>query len=171
MGAIEDLFSLTLPLTEILLRGSVVYLALFFLFRFLLRRDMGSVGLADVLFIVLIADASQGALVGEGTTISDGLLLIAVIAGWNHALDWLAYRYDFARRIIQAPTITLIRNGRVQEHNLHRQLISIEELKGKLREQGIDDVSMVKHASLEASGEVSVVKAERRHWRQAHVRP
>ncbi len=35
--------------------------ALTALFRFVLRRDAGSMGIADILLLVLIADASHGA--------------------------------------------------------------------------------------------------------------
>jgi uncharacterized membrane protein YcaP (DUF421 family) len=49
---------------ELVLRGSAVYLFVFALFRFVLRRDAGSVSIADILLLVLIADASQNAMAG-----------------------------------------------------------------------------------------------------------
>ena len=60
MGDIHfaELFGFSLPVGEIILRGSAVYWFLFILFRVMGRRDIGSVGLADILVIVLIADAA-----------------------------------------------------------------------------------------------------------------
>jgi uncharacterized membrane protein YcaP (DUF421 family) len=47
------------------LRGTVVYWFLLLVFRFVLRRDIGSMGVADLLFAVLVADASSNAMQGE----------------------------------------------------------------------------------------------------------
>lgn len=52
-------------LLEILLRGSVMYLMLFIIMRFVMKRQAGAVGLADLLVIVLIADVSQNAFSNE----------------------------------------------------------------------------------------------------------
>lgn len=58
-----------------ILRGTVVYWFLLLVFRFVLRRDIGSMGVAD-LFVVLVADASSNAMQGEYRTVSDGLVLV-----------------------------------------------------------------------------------------------
>ncbi len=50
------------PLLEIFLRGSLTYLALFFLLRIVLKRESGGMGVTDLLVIVLIADAAQNAM-------------------------------------------------------------------------------------------------------------
>ena len=47
------------PAWELILRGSAMYWFLFLIFRLVLRRDVGAVGVADVLLVVLVADASQ----------------------------------------------------------------------------------------------------------------
>ena len=55
-----------------IVRGSVVYWFLFLVFRFVLRRDVGSIGVADLLFVVLVADVASNAMQGEYRSISDG---------------------------------------------------------------------------------------------------
>ena len=49
------LFVPTVPLLEAFVRGSLTYLALFVTMRFLLKRQTGVIGIADLLVIVLIA--------------------------------------------------------------------------------------------------------------------
>lgn len=54
----EGVFSPEIPL-ELVLRGSLIYLALFALLRFVLKREAGAVGITDLLVVVLlIADAA-----------------------------------------------------------------------------------------------------------------
>ena len=73
------LFMPTTPALEIIVRGSVMYLALFAMLRFILRRETGSLGITDLLVIVLIADAAQNGMAGNYTSITDGLLLVITI--------------------------------------------------------------------------------------------
>src|SRR5262245_3726150 len=107
------LFRFEMNPLELVLRGSLMYALLFLLFRFVLRRDVGSIAIADILLLVLIADASQNAMAGGYTTVAEGCLLVATIAGWNYALDWASYHFKAVRRLVEAPPLPLVRHGRV----------------------------------------------------------
>ena len=75
-----------------MLRGTLVYWLLFLIFRFVLRRDVGAVGIADILLLVIVADAAQNAMSGGYDTFSEGAILVLTIVGWNWLLDFLSYR-------------------------------------------------------------------------------
>ena len=81
------LFAVNVSPWELIFRGSVMYWFLFLVFRFLLRRDVGSIGVADVLLVVLVADASQNAMTGGYTSVAEGIILVSTLVGWNYALD------------------------------------------------------------------------------------
>ena len=147
----------SLPVWEIILRGSVIYLSLVLLFRYVIRRDVGAVGVADLLVIVLIADASQNAMAGEYKTLADGLLLICTLLGWNLLLDWAAFRFPRIRQLVEADKLLLIDRGQVMKQNLRKEFITEEDLLAKLRGYGIDDVRDVKKAYLESDGDITVV--------------
>ncbi|MFT3848292.1 MAG: DUF421 domain-containing protein [Propionivibrio sp.] len=151
------LFSFSLHPLEIVVRGSAIYWFLFFLFRFLLRRDVGSIGIADVLLLVLIADAAQNGMAGEYKSIADGFVLIATIVGWNYLLDWACYRFAALRRLIEPRPLLLIENGRLRRDNLRREFITREELEAKLRENGVKRIEEVERAYLENDGEISLL--------------
>ncbi len=145
---------------ELVLRGTAMYWFVYLLFRFLLRRDVASIAIADVLLLVLVADASQNAFSGAYTTVSEGALLVATIAGWNYALDWASYRFKLVRRLTEAPPLPLIRHGRVLRANLRHEMLTLDDLYSKLREQGVEDVQQVKAAFMEADGMISVIRYE-----------
>lgn len=153
-------FGLSTPVVEIVVRGSAIYWFLFVIFRFVIRRDIGSVGVADVLIIVLVADASQNAMAGEYTSVTDGLILIATLIGWNVLLDWLSFRYRFVRRFAEPSTLLLVRNGRLILKNMRREFITEEELWTQLRKEGIEHLSQVKAVYLEPDGNFSVIRAD-----------
>ncbi len=153
-----ELFRFSLSPAEIVVRGSAMYWFLFFIFRFVVRRDVGAVGIADLLILVIVADASQNAMAGEYRSVSDGMVLVATLIGWNLLLDWLSFRFETFRRFADPPPIMLIKEGRLQKRNMRRELITDEELQSRLREQGVESVENVRYAYMESDGHISVVK-------------
>lgn len=152
-----ELFRLEQPPWQMVLRGTAIYWTLLIVFRFLLRRDVGSLGVADLLFVVLIADASSNAMQGDYKTIGDGLVLIFTLVSWNYLLDWASYHSPWVWRFLAPRPEPLVRHGHIVHRTLRRELITVEELMAKLREKGIDDLSEVRVARLEGDGELSVL--------------
>ena len=143
-----------------MLRGTLVYWLLFLIFRFILRRDVGAVGIADILLLVIVADASQNAMSAEYKTVSEGAILVLTIVGWNWLLDFLSYRIPAVRRFATPRQLVLVRRGVPQLRNLRREYITPEELQQKLREQGIEKLAEVKFAYLEGDGQISVIRED-----------
>ena len=160
MDHLVDLFRVELPVWEIVLRGSVVYLSLFAVFRFVVHRDVGAVGIADILVIVLVADAAQNAMAGGYGTISEGLILVATLIAWNVLFDWATFRFPAFARFAQPREMTLVRNGRYLRRNMRRELVTVEDIEAKLRGVGVDDVSKVARVTLESDGEITVVRKD-----------
>jgi uncharacterized membrane protein YcaP (DUF421 family) len=153
----HSLFVPSLHVGEIILRGTLVYLFLFFLLR-VLRREAGQIGISDLLVVVLIADAAQNAMGSEYRSLTEGAILVATIALWDYFLDWLSFRVAAVRRLLRPTPLLLIRNGRLQRQNMKREKIQEEELMGQLREKGVESVGDVKECYLEGNGRVSVIQ-------------
>lgn len=156
MNELTELFAREFPVWHMIVRGTAVYWFLLIVFRFVLRRDIGSMGVADLLFVVLVADASSNAMQGEYKSINDGLVLLLTLVFWNFALDWLSYRIDAVARFLEPLPEILIRNGRINQKAMKREMITLDELKAKLREEGVFSISDVKVARLESDGKLSV---------------
>ncbi len=145
------------PLAEIVVRGTLVYLALFLLLRLVLKRQSAGMSVTDLLVIVLIADAAQNAMADDYKSVPDGILLVAVILFWAVAIDWLGYHVPLLERLVQPPPLVLVKNGQMLRRNMRRELVTEDELKSQLRLHGVDDVSDVKQALMEGDGRISVV--------------
>lgn len=155
---IADLFQVHVPAHELILRGTLVYWLLFLIFRFILRRDVGAVGIADILLLVIVADAAQNAMSGGYDTVAEGAILVGTIVAWNWLLDFLSFHSKAIRRFSTPSRLTLIQKGKLLRRNLRREFITLDELHEKLREHGIEDIGEVKVAYLEGDGEISVIR-------------
>ena len=152
------MFQLTMNPLELIVRGSVMYWFIFVMFRVLLRRNVGAIGIADVLLLVLIADAAQNGMAGEYKSITDGMILVATIIGWNVLIDWAAYRFQAVGRLIEPAPLALVEHGRLNRRNLREEFLSEDELMAKLREQGVERIEEVKRATMESDGIVTVIR-------------
>lgn len=146
-------------LVEIVIRGSAIYLFLFFLMR-VLRRETGQFNIADLLVIVIIADAAQNGMAGTYESVTEGLVLIGTIMFWNYGLDWLGFHFESVRKIVQPSPVTLIRNGRIDWREMRRELITETELMGRLHNDGIEQVEDVYRCFVETDGKLSVISNE-----------
>lgn len=151
------IFGSTTPLLEIIIRGTVVYLALFILMRIVLKRESGGVGVSDILVIVLLADSSQNALADDYRTVPDGIALVAVILFWAWAIDWLGFHVPRLRPWIHAGPLRLVKDGVPLHRNLRRELITQEDLMEQLRLQGYDGIGGIRAVYLEEDGRFSVL--------------
>lgn len=145
---------------ELLIRGTLMYWFLFLMFRFALRRDAGSIGIADILLLVLVADASQNAMAGGYEGVGEGMLLVATIAGWSALMDWAGFRFPLLRKLVEPPSVVLVRHGKLVARNLRRELITVPELMSRLRENGIEKLAEVKYARIESDGDISVIRVQ-----------
>jgi uncharacterized membrane protein YcaP (DUF421 family) len=152
------LFTFSLPPLEIFVRGTLTYFFLFLLLRFVVRRDMGSLGVSDLLVLVIISDAAQNSMAGDYHSIVDGFLLIGTIVGWSYLLNFLSFRFKFFSRIILPAPLCIVKDGVKQEKNLRRELIADEELDEMMREHGVEHLSEVRRAYIEPDGQVTVFK-------------
>ena len=155
---LDAVFRLTLPVVELFIRGSVMFWFLVLVFRVVLRRDVGSMGITDFLFVVLLGDAAQNGMIGEATSATDAVVLISTLVFWNVLIDWATWRFAAIEKLFSARRLCLVKEGRLNRRNMRREFISDAELMSKVREQGLEDLSRVKRMYLESDGEISLIR-------------
>ena len=157
----ERVFVPTTSIPEIILRGTLVFLFLFIVLR-ILRRSAGAIGISDLLVVVVIADAAQNAMGSKYESVTEGAVLIATIVAWDFFIDWLAFRFRRLKPILSPPPLPLIKNGEVKIRNLRKEMMSMEELLGELREHGVANITDVKYCYMESDGHISVVEKSKK---------
>ena len=161
MSSVSEWFELTVSPWELIARGTILYLGLILTLRFVLRRDIGSLSVADLMFIVIVADAAQNALSGEYKSITEGAILVGTLVAWNVALDWLAYRSPRFRRDPRAARASPDQGWPIWSAAIFERSGSpSRSSRGNCGRSGIDDIAQVRVAYLESSGELGVIRAD-----------
>ena len=156
-----EIFRPSTPIAEIVVRGTVMFLAIFAMMRISGQRESGVHSLTDLLVVVLVAEAAAHGMAGEASGIVDSVLLVATILAWSVGLDAIAYRWPRVAPLLKPRARPLIVDGRVDRRALRREFMQHEELLAELRLHGITDVRDVSRAYLEGNGAVSVIRADR----------
>jgi uncharacterized membrane protein YcaP (DUF421 family) len=90
--------------------------------------------------------------------VTEGLVLVMTIVAWEYFIDWLTYRFPALRSVLKPPSRTLVKDGRIVEEAMRKEMLSIDELASQLRQQQVEDVAEVKLAKFEGDGRLSVIR-------------
>jgi uncharacterized membrane protein YcaP (DUF421 family) len=83
----HDMLVPTHSIAEMIARGTIMYLVIFAMMRFILKRQSGGLTTPDVLLVVLLADAAQNGMANEYRSVTEGITLVGTIIFWNFAID------------------------------------------------------------------------------------
>lgn len=155
-----DVFELTLPWYEIVLRGFLVYIALLILLRLSGKRTVGQFTPFDLLVLVLLGDAVQGAMIADDNSVTGAVILVATLLLLNWLAGFVSARSRIVDRVLEGGPVLLVRDGTLYEDALRRSNLSHAELKESMRKHGCVRFEDVRLAVLETDGMISVIPAD-----------
>lgn len=158
----SKLFEFEVAPLELIIRGTLMYWFIFLLLRLGGRRDIGSFGAADVLLLVLIADAAQNAMAADYNNVGEGMVLVGTLVFWSVFVDRICYFFPAIANVLEPKRVLLVKDGKLQPAGMRREYITEDELMEELREHGVDDLSKVRRAYMEGTGGVSILLSEGR---------
>lgn len=144
-------------LVEIALRSIGVYVFIIIAIRFFGKKELSQLSVIDLVFILLISNSVQNAMVGSNVTLQGGLFAALTLFIVNYILKQLLFKSKKLSEIIQGKSVVLIYDGVVQTKNLEITRITKEELGSAIREHGVLDAKNVFLAMLEVDGSISIV--------------
>ena len=159
----KELWVPSLPFLHLLLRAAIVYIFVLFLLRVSGKRQIGQMGAAEFVALLLVSNAVQNSMNGGDNSITAGLILAAVIMAMSGILGWLSYRSKRISDLVQGRPVMLVYKGEILPHNLERSGLAQRELHVMLRHQGFEELKGIHEAVLEANGTLSIVKTSDVH--------
>jgi uncharacterized membrane protein YcaP (DUF421 family) len=148
---------------HIIISTSCVYLFIIIVLRLLGKTELAQLSITDLIFVLLISNAVQNAMVGSDTSLGGGLLAAGVLFGINFIFKKLKYTFPGVKKLIEGEPVILVYKGQMQEENCRKNDITIDELLQAIREHGSDSIEEVDSVILETDGNISVVSNEYKH--------
>ena len=142
---------------ETVLRGASVYVVLLLIMRFSGRRSLAQSTPFDFVLLLIIAETTQQALLGDDFSIANAVVLIVTLSVVDLLFAQIKQRLPRIGLILDgAPTVLLV-DGKPDAHALQRSRVSVEDILQSARGEGIERVDQIKFAILEQSGTISII--------------
>jgi uncharacterized membrane protein YcaP (DUF421 family) len=148
---------MTFDFLEIVGRSVVVYLFIVIAIRIAGKKELAQLSVIDLVFILLISNAVQNAMVGPDNSLPGGLIAAASLFLVNIILKFITYRYKKANIAIEGEPVILIHNGKILQKNLDKEKIPLEEIEASVREHGVENIDDVNLAIMETDGNISII--------------
>lgn len=150
------------PYIQIIISSVSVYLFVVVAIRLFGKKELSQLSIVDLVFILLISNSVQNAMVGSNTTLAGGLMAAGSLFVTNYLFKLFLYRFPRFSRLIQGEPMLLIYEGKLNRENMVRAKLTMEEIMEALREHGTDQIEEVNLAVLEVDGNISVLSNEYR---------
>lgn len=134
-----------------------VYLFIVIAIRIFGKKELAQLSVVDLVFILLISNAVQNAMVGPDSTLIGGLVAATTLFLANYTLKYLQYRFPKFGKIVQGEAIMLAYQGKILETHMKKAQISNDELLEAVREHGVKSIADVDLAIMEVDGSISVL--------------
>lgn len=138
------------------LRTAIIYLLLIAAMRVMGKRQLGDLQPTELVVTLLVADMAAVAMEDTGAPLLSGLIPLAVLVALELLLSGLTLKSRTAARWIGGRPVPVILNGTPDQAAMKKLRLSLEDLAGALRQQGVFDLSTVQYAVVETGGKISV---------------
>jgi uncharacterized membrane protein YcaP (DUF421 family) len=145
---------------EIVVRATVIYFFLWGLTRGLGKRELAEMTAFELVLLMVMGDLIQQGVTQEDMSITGAVLAVGTIGLWILAFSYSGYRFRPARNLIEGVPVVVVRDGQPIEPALRLERVTTDELLESARNQGIGDLSEVRLAILEPSGQFSFLKRQ-----------
>ena len=164
----SNMFDLAAKVTylEKIVRPILIYLFLIFLFRFLGKRELAQLNPIDLVVLLLLSNTVQNAIIGDDTSLTGGVIGAIALLGINYLMAAIKFKYRGFEKFIEGSSKVLIKDGRISEKALEREMMTREDLNVLAHKEGFENANDLEKCVIDPNGTFRVkgkdeIKAER----------
>ena len=142
----------------VLERTILFYIIITVLYRFMGKREVGQLGIVDLIVSILIAELAAISIDNRTESIFLSIIPIVVLVLIQMGMAYYSLKNQKVRDAFDGTPSVMINRGKINFKEMVRQRYNIDDLLTQLREQHIKSIEEVDYAILETSGKLSVFK-------------
>jgi uncharacterized membrane protein YcaP (DUF421 family) len=147
---------------DAVLRAAAVYVFLLLVFRAFGKRSLAQITMFDFVMLLIIAETTQQALLGEDFSVTNAAILIATLFTVDYLFDAVKRRWAWFDRAAEGAPLIVVKDGRVLRERLAGARIDEDDILYAAREgQGLERIEQIKYAILEKNGSITIVPGEK----------
>jgi uncharacterized membrane protein YcaP (DUF421 family) len=151
----ENTFVLGVPVLEKIIRPILVYVFLIVGLRLAGKRELAQLNPFDLIVLLTLSNTVQNAIIGNDNTVTGGVIGATTLLAVNYLAVRFLYKHQRWEQLIEGGCDTLIENGKIQQQNLEKELLTMNELETAAHRQGFASLEDIDRAVLETGGTIS----------------
>lgn len=144
-------------------KSVTIYVFIIAAIRLFGKKELAQLSVIDLVFILLISNSVQNAMVGNDSSVLGGISAALGLFICNYIFKFFLRRSGKFSKMVQGEKIVLVVDGKVLQHGLQRSMMSIDELEMAIREHGVKDISEADLVVLEVDGNITVLSKDYSH--------
>ena len=155
MSLVNNMFHLSLPVAEKVLRPIIVYAFLIVGLRLAGKRELAQLNPFDLVVLLTLSNTVQNAIIGDDNSVTGGLIGAFTLLLINYAVIRFLFDHERLDRIVEGEPDVLIDRGAIRHDRLRAELITLHELESAAHKEGFSGLDEVDRAILEPGGSIA----------------
>ena len=154
---------LVLPYLLIALKSVIIYIFIIGAIRIFGKKELSQLSVIDLVFILLISNSVQNAMVGPDTTVQGGMAAALGLFLCNGIFRYYLRSSKKFNKLVQGQRIILVHDGQVLPNHMKDARMTMDELEMTIREHGVNSIAEANLVVLEVDGNISVLSKDYSH--------
>jgi len=141
---------------NVLIRTLFFYFFIFFIYRLMGKREVGQLGIIDLIVSILIAELAVISIEDLSNNLFYSIIPILVLTFLQMILAYFSLHKPKFRIFLDGNPAVIVKNGKVNFREMTKQKYNLDDLLVQLREKGYKSIEEIDYAILENNGTLSV---------------
>ncbi|MBM7644695.1 uncharacterized membrane protein YcaP (DUF421 family) [Scopulibacillus daqui] len=155
-------------MATVILRTIFLYIVILITFRMMGKREFGKLSIVDFVVFIMIAELAVISIEDPNKPLLIMICPIFILTLIQMFLSFLSLKSRSLREIFDGKPAEIIKNGKIDEHEMRKQRYNFDDLLTQLREQNIKNITDVEFGVLEPNGNLSVLKKSDKNDDERH---
>lgn len=140
----------------VFIRVLLIYALIIFSLRLMGKRQIGQLQPSELVVTILVSNIATMSIEDTNVPLLGGIVPILALVSFDVIISALALKSKRARRVISGTPRVLIRDGRINQAEMHALRFTIDDVMSQLRANSVFDIQDVAFAIVETTGVLSV---------------
>ncbi|MFL5740844.1 MAG: DUF421 domain-containing protein [Flavisolibacter sp.] len=140
------------------LKAMAIYVFVLLMLRIVGKKTVGETTTFDFILLLIIAEVTEHAMVGEDTSVINCFILIATLVCMNLLLTLVKNRWKFFEDLTESVPLIIVQNGKLLERRMKYANIGKDDiLEAARKKHSLGKLEEIEYAVLEKDGSISII--------------
>lgn len=141
-----------------IIRGLVVYLFVFLIFRIMGKRSLSETTTFDFVLLLIISETTTDALIGEDYSLMACFIMVSTLVGTDLLMSLAKGKWKLFNKVADGAPLVLVEKGKPLKKRMDKTRVDEDDvLEAARMVHGLERMDQIKYAVLERDGTISII--------------